>query len=341
MQLQKSIITPSRGDVHVNRPLTNISIAYMQEQSSFVASSMFPNVPVSKISDQYFVFPLGEFSRDEMRQRAPGTESAGSGYAISSDNYSCRVFALHKDVHDQIRANEDSPLNGDTEATQFLTMQAMMNRERRWIDTYFKTGVWTLSADGAGSASASQDFSNNADNNLVYWNNTASNPIENVRAAKTAILERTGFEPNKLLLGKHVYDVLVDHPDIIGRLDRGQTTGPAMTNMQQLAALFEVDQILVSKAIYNSSRVDTTASHSFVAGKHALLAYSPASPGLMTPSCGYTFSWTGFLGAGDAGMRMKRFRMENLESDRIEIQSAYDFKVVSEELGFFFNGIVE
>ena len=341
MEIMKAVISPSRGDVHVNRPLTNISVAFMQESGVFVAYSVFPNVPVAKQADSYFTFPLGEFSRDEMRERAPGTESAGSGYAISDDNYYARVFALHKDVHDQIRSNEDTPISGDRQATEFLTLQGMINRERRWVDQYFKTDVWTLEANGAAARSASFSYSSTAAEDLVYWNNAASTPIEDVRLARTSMLERTGFMPNKMVLGRKVYDILVDHPDIIGRLDRGQTSGPAMTNLEQLAALFEVDRVLVSNSIYNSSGLGEDVSHSFIAGKHALLVYSPASPGLMTPSCGYTFSWTGFLGAGEAGVRMKRFRMESLESDRVEIQSAYDFKLVSNELGCFFNGIVE
>ena len=44
-------ILPSRGDVHVNRPLTNISIAFLQTQEAFVADRVFPNIPVTKQSD--------------------------------------------------------------------------------------------------------------------------------------------------------------------------------------------------------------------------------------------------------------------------------------------------
>lgn len=46
------------------------------------------------------------------------------------------------------------------------------------------------------------------------------------------------------------------------------------------------------------------------------------------------------MGAGAEGTRIKQFRMENLESDRVEIQMAMDCKLVSNELGFFWNGIV-
>ena len=60
----------------------------------------------------------------------------------------------------------------------------------------------------------------------------------------------------------------------------------------------------------------------------------------MTPSAGYSFSWNGYLGAGPDGNRVKQFRMENLASDRVELEIAFDMKLVAADLGYFFNGIV-
>ena len=69
-------MNPTPGDVHVNVPLTNISIAYLQNASNFIASRVFPNIPVQKQSDRYYTYDRGEFNRDEMKERAAGTESA-------------------------------------------------------------------------------------------------------------------------------------------------------------------------------------------------------------------------------------------------------------------------
>src|ERR1017187_6613169 len=47
---------PTLQDVHVNRPLTNISVAYLQEAAGveFVADKAFPAVPVENKSDLYY-----------------------------------------------------------------------------------------------------------------------------------------------------------------------------------------------------------------------------------------------------------------------------------------------
>jgi hypothetical protein len=60
----------------------------------------------------------------------------------------------------------------------------------------------------------------------------------------------------------------------------------------------------------------------------------------LQPSGGYIFSWTGYLGAGPAGNRIKRFRIEQIASDRIEGEMAFDAKLVAPDLGVFFEDAV-
>lgn len=331
--------TPTAGDVHVNRPLTNISVGYFQSQDSFVADKVFPNISVAKQSDRYFTYDRGEFNRDEMTLRAPGTESAGGSYTVdSTPTYYCSVAAYHKDVPDQIRANTDSPLNADQDATIFVTHKALIRRERLWVRDYFTTGKWTFNVVGVASGatgSATFNPTHASNNKVLHWNDAASNPIEDMRAGLTHVQGSTGFRPNTVVMGRQVYDKLVDHPDVVGRLDRGQTSGTATANRDSIAALLEVDRVMVMDAIYNSAAKTVaatstdgdgrqTGTHTFIGGKNVLLAYSTPTPGLMTPSAGYTFSWTGFLGASPNGIRIKRFRMEAIESDRIEAQQSFD-----------------
>lgn len=311
--------SPTAGDVHVNTPLTNISIAYLQDANNFVATRVFPNIPVTKQSDRYYTYDRGEFNRDEMRKRAPGTESAGGDYNIdNTPTYFADVYAFHRDVPDQIRANADAVLNLDREATEYVTHKALIKREKIWADRYFKSGVWTT-------------------DKAVNWAGTSDDPIVQIREGRRTVLQSTGFEPNTLVLGKAVYDTLADHPDIIERVNAGQTPGnPAMGTMMAMMMLFELERIFVMRAIENTAVEGATASHSFIGGSHALLCYSAPSPGIMTPSAGYTFSWTGFLGAGSEGNRIKRFRREAKEADRVEIQMAFDQKLVAADLGYFF-----
>ena len=67
------IVNPSRSDVHVNGPLTNMSLAFWQAAENFVATRTFQTMGRSKRSDIYFTYPRGEFNRHVMEKRAPST----------------------------------------------------------------------------------------------------------------------------------------------------------------------------------------------------------------------------------------------------------------------------
>jgi hypothetical protein len=327
-EIRKSL--PSAGDVHVNMPLTNVSVAMMQSADNFVADRMFSNVPVLKQSDRYYTYDRGDFNRDEMQLRAPGAESAGGGYRIdNTPNYFCDVWAFHKDIPLQVRANADAVLNLDMEATNYITLKGLIRKEKAFVANWFTSSVWTNDWSGAASSPGATQ--------ILQWNQSASTPIEDVRKFKRTILQSTGFLPNVLTLGRPVYDVLCDHPEFIDRIKYGQTAaaGPARTTRQIMAALFELDDILVMDAIENTAAEGQTNSHAFIGGKHLLLAYRPAAPGLMTPAAGYTFSWTGYMGAGPQGQRISQFYLPQFKSDRVEIELAFAQKQIAADLGFF------
>jgi hypothetical protein len=324
---------PGRGDVHVDRPLTTIAIAFAQNPEAFIADRVFPVLSVAKQTDKYFTIPRGAWFRDEMKKRAPGALSAQRTHEVSTDSYACDVWALHEMLADQVRANYDSPLQADREMTEGLSQAGMIRKELQWVTDFFGSGLWTTDQTGVDSASPST-------NEVGRWDRADSTPIEDVRAGKRRVQARTGFRPNKMVVGREVYDALLDHPDIVGRLDRGQTNGPAIVMRQNLAALFELEEVLVMDSVVNSATEGAADSIDLIGGKSALLVYSAPSPGLYVPSAGYTFSWTGLLGAGALGMRVKRIRDEKRESDMIEIQMAFDQKLVSADLGQFYITIV-
>ena len=342
-------VRPTEGDVHVDRSLTNIAIAFLQNADNFVARRVFPTVPVTNKSDSYFNIDRGNFNRNQVQRRAPGTPAARINWTVSTDNYNSERRSIANPVPDEIRANADSALQVDRISTELVTHQGLIEQEVDWVGTYFTGGqlpgvTWTFVADGAASRSAAYDptSTTTTENNVVYWSDGAnSQPIEDIRDAQDRVQGITGFRPNVLTLGRRVFSVLLDHPDIVGRLDRGQTTGTAMVNRDALAALFEVDEVLVAGAIQNTAAEGATNSHSFIGGNHALLSYRPQTPAIMVPSAGYNFTWTGFIGSTTNGMRIRRKRDDMADTDIFELDMHYDNKLVSADLGFFFNGIIQ
>lgn len=308
---------PVKSQVHVNRPLTNISTAYIQKAADFIADKMFPIVPVMKQSDIYFEYPKQYWFQTQARQRADGTESAGSGYEVNQETYSAKVFAVHKDVGDQIKANTDIPLNAERDATLFVTQQLLLKREMTFTERYFATGVWQ--GDPGGDYTPS-----------VKWNADTGNPIKNIDDLKSLVKSQTGFLPNTLAVTNDVFYAIKNNPTV---LDRIKYTQRAIVTEDLLAALFGVDKFLVLSAVADTANIAKTPDMGFLASNKALLVYSAPAPSILAPSAGYTFSWNGLFGAGAYGNRIKQFRMEQLEADRIEGEMAYDQKLVGADLG--------
>ena len=215
-----------------------------------------------------------------------------------------------------------------------LTMSDMIEREARWVAAFFAASIWTGDYTGVASSPTGSQF--------LQWDNSASDPITDVKNAKSrAFLAMGGIEPNVMVMSKLVWDVLEQHPDIIDRIKYGQTPGaPAMVTKEIVAALFGVDRIVVAAAIQDTS-VDgpaTTTTLAYIAGKHVGLFYVPPAPGLMQMAPGYTFAWNGYLGLGSGnynamGSRIRNWRQESIRSDVFEIESAIDMKLVCADAG--------
>ena len=322
---------PTLTQVHIDAPLTNISIAYLQNQNNFIANKVFPVVPVDKKSDKFFVYTKNDWFRDEAQRRADATESAGSGYNLTTSSYSADVWAFHKDVGDQVRNNADTPLVPDREATEFVTSRLLLRQEVQFVSDFITTGVWGTDLSGVASGES-------AGTSFRQWSDFAnSDPLEDIEYGKETILGSTGFMPNTLVLGYQVYRKLRNHPDLV---DRIKYTSSNVITTDIMARLFDVERVLVASSVRATNNEGQTGTYSFNYGKSALLTYSAPNPGLMTPSAGYTFAWRGVSGGLGAQIGISRIRMEHLKADRVEGELAFANKVTASDLGFYFGTAV-
>ena len=143
---------PTRQQIHIDKPLTNISVAFMQEADAFIADKVFPIVGVQKQSDTYFQYKKEDFFRDDAQERAKGTESAGGDYDIEqAPPYFCRKYAYHEDVTEDDVVNADTPLQPKQDATENVSHKLLLKREILWASKYFQPGIWATDITGVDS----------------------------------------------------------------------------------------------------------------------------------------------------------------------------------------------
>lgn len=335
-------LRPDGSSLYVSAPLTNISVAWQQgpDSRNFIADQAFPTVPVNFQGGIYWKYDKGDWFRGQAERRAPATESAGSGWSVSTDSYFAHVYAFHKDLDDQTRANASSAFNLDRDSALFVTQNLLQKKENLFVSSFMAASTWTGST-GIGGGANGGDLTGAAaagSNAFIQWDRSGSDPIADINKQIVGMARASGYRPNTLIIGPLVWDALTRNTAILERIkysERGIITEELMR------AVFNVDRLLVTWAIQNTANNGATDAFDFLNGKNALLCYSAPNPGLQTPTAGYIFSWAGLLGSGATGTRVKRFRMEPIESDRIEGEMAFDMKIVAPELGVFFSGAVQ
>jgi Phage major capsid protein E len=322
---------PVGGDLHVDQVLTNFSVAWVQGTNDFISSKVFPRLPVEKRTDRYRVYSRAQHRNvSGVAKRAPGTESRGIGWTHTHDTYHVDPFAVHVDLDDQTMAEADNPLEIPREATELITQRLLLHKELDWHQQFFKTGVW--------ATEPTPD---------EQWNDVASDPIGDVGKWFDDFARLNSKAPNTMVIGADVWRALKDHPDLV---DRIKYTQRGLVTADLIAAAFEIPNILVSRATWVSNFEDhgsakeddlAAAQFSYVTNpKSVLLTYSTGTPKKMEPLGGLSITWKGYFAGNAQGVRIKRFRQEAIESDRIEGMITYQHKLVDNKMGVFIGNLV-
>ena len=323
------LLTPS--NVHIDAPLSNLTLAYVQEQTNFVADKVFPVVGVQRQSDKYYIYDRANMNRSgDVKKLAPRTEVNRIGLALSNDSYYADVYGLGMDFDEQTLANEDAMLEIRSAGAQTLVNRVLIEREEQFASSFFAAGIWGT---------------DNTPSNL--WSDyTNSTPITDVTTARrTMQLKSGGFKPNTMVIGKEVRDILINHPDVLARLNGGATvTNTALITDAKLAEIFEVENFYVMEAVKNGAAEGLAEANAFIGGKNALLVHTPRTSGLMTPAAGLTFAWNNIPSVNNLGITVESFSDDALKrqqvAEHIQVKMAYDMKVVGADLGYFFEDVV-
>ena len=323
------LLTPS--SVHIDAPLTNLTIAYVQDQNNFVADKVFPTVAVERQSDKYYEYDRANMNRSgDVKKLAPRTEVNRIGQKVSNTSYFADVYGLGMDFDQQTLATEDTALDIRSSGAQTLTTRLLIHREEQFASTFFAAGVWGTQTTPAN----------------LWSDYTNSTPLVDVTtASRTMQLKSGGFKPNTMVVGKEVRDILINHPKVLARLNGGSTVqNPALVTDNMLAQIFEVENFYVMEAVQNSSVEGVAESNAFIGGKHALLVHGPKNAGLMVPAAGLTFAWNTLEGVNNLGVTVESFSDDALKrqqvAEHIQVKMSYDMKVTGADLGYFFNTVV-
>jgi len=303
---------PTEKDVHVDSVLSGVSIRYTNDE--LIADQVLPVVPVKKESDKYYTYTRAW--KLPQSERAAGAEANEVEWNVGTDTYQCEEYALKDLIPDRVRDNADNPLDMDVDTTENLTELIQLGREKRVADIVFAAGTYGSQTSALAGVNRWDDYA-------------GSDPVGDVRTARSTVHAATGKMPNVMVIGYQAYLKLLDHPDILERI---KYTQRGIVTADIIAAVFEVDRLLVGKALYDSTQEGVAESLGYVWGKSVALLYAEPSPGLKKVSFGYQFQSRGF--------RTKKWRVEGREGDFVEAGEIRDEKIVSAGCGYLYTTVV-
>lgn len=311
------------GTEFLSIPLRNFSVAQMQDAANFLARRLLTKIPVSQQSAPYYVYPVSDWLRSEVKPLGRGAESAGGGWHLSDDNYNAKVYAVHKDndAQDYAQANAAGILNLDQDATAYVTEQIQIYEDTMFRDTFMPDagGVWTNEFQGVSSAPGTGEFK--------QWDDPTSTPVDDIGNEIIAIAKRNlGKKPNILIVPPEGYQALRRNQQII---DLFQFSQGGVISDQMLASALGIANIAVAWSMSNEGKEGLADDIDNIIGKTALLAYIAPTGGPKTNTAAAMFTWTEMDGGSSIGTRVDRIPMPWIHSVRIEAMAAYDMKVVN------------
>jgi hypothetical protein len=316
--------------------LENFLVEFANAPSSHVYTT-FTTVPVALPAGKYKAVKKGELFRDRVKVRPMGSPPAQVGFQFEDKSYAVEEEGLETTIDDRERANFNL---GGRQIERIKTKQLMeeiqTHLDRKWANTFFKTGVWTTDID-LGTTSTPWDAAN-------------SEPAKDVRGQMRTVHKLIGKKPNRLVLGATVFDALMNHADLIGRVSGGSTTAnPAIADLGLMSRYFFPDdptaKVFVAEAIMNTADEGLTPVMNFIFSANAyLLCYVDAAPAIGVATAGANFAWTGLMSnpLPEPGIAVSvlRGRDDRASSDWFQVKIATDFAVVSADLGLFAHTVV-
>lgn len=314
---------PTSTQLHVDRRLTSISIAYIQDLEGFVHDKATPTVYVPRKTDKLVTFDKDDWlrARADVYEGGPGAKMNILSFGVTDTTFSCvhyeNAFAINLDDMN----NADEIIETEQSAAELLAQDMRMTAELDWVTKMFTTSIWGTDNTLSGTDQWS-DYAN-------------SDPIGDVDTAVQAILTASGKMANTIVMDYATFRNLKRHPAIIDLLKYSGTGQAKNVTAQILAEIFDVERVLVARAINETGVEGETSSVSFIAGDACLVMYVPSVPRKKTPASSYRFVHEGLVGRRQ--MATRRFYVDQDQATYIECNASWDQKVTAASMGYFIN----
>jgi hypothetical protein len=322
---------PSVLQVAVPIAIQNLTLQYKNKE--FIGEQVFPIVPVPAPQVKVMKYSKANMFKliDGELYRAEGALTRRGNYNIETQNITPRQVSYEMPVTDElidIATNFPGqlPLQPIIDAVQHCVMKIDLYKEKEIASKIYGSTWGDGTMGGTGPSGGNGGWA---------LTTTSNSFITDVFAAKAYILRTTGVKPNVLVMDYDTFIAQQANPVVA---DKIKYTQRSVVAQDILAALLQLDEVVVGSAIY-TSQVDNSkrTSAQFVGTPiwnpsthgNAFLYYREA-PGLRAMSAGFQFRLP-YMGS----MRYIRgYRDEQVRSTIYQITEQVEIAPVALDVGW-------
>lgn len=227
---------------------------------------------------------VGKVTLESLLRTLPDERTPGAGY--KRDDAEFTKFSYATEEHGREVALDDRQLKIfrdilDAEAISSARALDMVcrNYEIAAAAALYDVAVWT----GAALTTAITE----------EWDTAASAvPITDVEAAKRKVRDGCGLEPNALICNRNQFWNLANTAQVVDRIKYWGGDDPKEINEKMIAALLDLEHVIVAGGIKNTASEGQSASLSRIwSDEYAMVARVAETEDPQEPCVGRTFMW--------------------------------------------------
>lgn len=299
-----------------NPLLTNMLIAYMNDDADFIARRCAPVVGVAEESGTYATIEQKHWFADKLERRAYGDTYARGGYTFGSDTYKTLQWGLEHVIPVEHQRTSQIPLRLESVGLEWLAHQSNLRKEIAFAGDFMTTGVWTTNPTPTD------------------WDDASGVPVTDSRTQRRVVRQLIGKAPNAIAMGEIVYDALCVNAEVKTLIQYTETQTVERVE-SLLATVLGFEYMFVSRAVYNSANTGQTASIDPIMDDDALMFILEPGADMMSVSSMKTFGWDS--GEGEVNTYTDP---STRNSTVLQHTEQWDQKLVSADSGVFFADIV-
>jgi hypothetical protein len=231
---------PTPASVRSNKLLENV--CYRTINKSYMATNLWPIIPVKREGDKFGFWPASQFLRNEAQYpKAAGTPAAQVGIVPDlTRSYTCEEYALAIVLPSRVKTNAESVLQLEARAAERVMDAIRMGLEIRVATACGTAANWTYSNVTLATT-------------LLWSAPTTSDPVKDIDLLISNVEDNCLETCNVAGTDVKTWRYLRRHPSITALIFGPGADRPLIVTPQLFAQVFELDEFYVGRAIYTSS----------------------------------------------------------------------------------------